>query len=46
VLGERGRVFVSLVVEALERDLITANDASAYLGIKLNDLDKAAARVK
>ncbi|MGH7193667.1 MAG: ImmA/IrrE family metallo-endopeptidase, partial [Candidatus Saccharimonadales bacterium] len=46
VLGERGRVFVSLVVDALGRDLITANDASAYLGIKLKDLDKAAARVK
>jgi Zn-dependent peptidase ImmA (M78 family)/DNA-binding XRE family transcriptional regulator len=46
VLGERGRVFVSLVVDALDRELITANDASAYLGIKLKDLDKAAARVK
>ena len=46
VLGERGRVFVSLVVDALDRELITANDASAYLGIKLKDLDEAAARVK
>ncbi|HQU46961.1 MAG TPA: ImmA/IrrE family metallo-endopeptidase [Pirellulales bacterium] len=46
VLGERGRVFVSLVVDALDRELITANDASAYLGIKLKHLDNAAARVK
>jgi Zn-dependent peptidase ImmA (M78 family)/transcriptional regulator with XRE-family HTH domain len=46
VLGERGRAFVSLVVDALDRELITANDASAYLGIKLKHLDKAAARIK
>ncbi|HUY90255.1 MAG TPA: XRE family transcriptional regulator [Pirellulales bacterium] len=46
VVGERGRAFVSLVVDALDRDLITANDASDYLGIKLKYLDKAAARVK
>lgn len=46
VVGERGRVFVSLVVDALGRELITANDASAYLGVKLKDLDEAAARVK
>ena len=46
VLGERGRVFVSLVVDALDRELITANDASNYLGIKLKDLDRTAARVK
>ncbi len=46
VLGERGRTFVSLVVDALNRDLITANDASAYLGIKLAHLDKTAAQVK
>lgn len=46
VLGEKGRAFVSLVVDALDRELITANDASAYLGIKLKHLDKAAARIK
>jgi Zn-dependent peptidase ImmA (M78 family) len=46
VLGERGRTFISLVADALDRDLITANDASAYLGVKLKHLDKVAARVK
>lgn len=46
VLDERGRGFVSLVVDALDRELITANDASAYLGIKAKDIDRAAARVK
>lgn len=46
VVNERGRAFVSLVFDAMSRDVITANDASAYLGIKLTHLDKAAARVK
>ena len=46
VVRERGRAFVSLVVEAMSRDVITANDASAFLGIKLKHIEKAAARVK
>lgn len=46
VVNERGRAFVSLVLDAMSRELITANDASTYLGIKLTHLDKAAARVK
>jgi hypothetical protein len=43
---ERGRAFVSLVADAMARDLITANDASAYLGVKLKHLEEAVTRAK
>jgi Zn-dependent peptidase ImmA (M78 family) len=46
VLSERGRAFVSLVIEATKRDAITVNDATGYLGIKLKHLPKVEARIK
>ena len=43
---QRGRLFVSLVIEAVNREFIGANDASSYLGIRLTDLRKLASKVK
>jgi Zn-dependent peptidase ImmA (M78 family) len=41
-LLERGQSFVSLVVEATKRDLITLTEANTYLGVKLKDFRKLA----
>jgi len=39
---QRGAFFMSLVLEATKRDLITTHDAITYLGIKATDLRKLA----
>jgi Zn-dependent peptidase ImmA (M78 family) len=44
-LSQKGRPFVSLVLQAAKRDVITINDAASYLGIKLKDFRKLAAQV-
>ena len=46
VFSERGRTFVSMVMDAMARDVITINDATSYLGIKLKHLQKVAARIE
>jgi len=45
-LTERGRSFVSVVIEAAKREYIAANDATSYLGVRLEDLRKLASKVK
>jgi Zn-dependent peptidase ImmA (M78 family) len=45
-LSQRGRLFVSVVVEAAQREYIPANDATSYLGIRVRDLRRVAAKVK
>jgi len=45
-LAERGRRFVSLVLEADRRDYLPASDATSYLGIDLRDLERLASKVK
>jgi Zn-dependent peptidase ImmA (M78 family) len=37
---QRGRGFISLVVESAQRGVITEHDAVTYLGVKLGDLNK------
>lgn len=39
-LRQRGKALVSLVLDATREGLITTHDASAYLGVKVKDLDK------
>ena len=39
-ISEKGRLFVSLALEAKERDLITYSDLADYLSIDLKHLDK------
>jgi hypothetical protein len=46
VMSERGRAYVSLVMEAMKRDVITVNDATSYLGIKLKHLHRVADRIQ
>jgi hypothetical protein len=46
VFSERGRAFASLVIEAMNRDLITANDATSYLDIRLKHLHETAERIQ
>jgi len=41
-LLERGKPFVSLVIEAAKRELITFSDANIYLGVKLKDFRQLA----
>ena len=41
-LHERGQAFVSLVVEAAKRDVITLSEANTFLGVKLKDFRKLA----
>jgi Zn-dependent peptidase ImmA (M78 family) len=45
-LNRRGRSFVSVVIEAANREYITAKDATSYLGIHLRDLRRLAKKVK
>jgi len=45
-LNERGRLFVSVVLEAAKRDVIPASDATSYLGIRLKDYPALASKVK
>lgn len=46
VLNARGRLFTSLVLNAVKSEIITLNDATTYLGIKLKHLDIVASRVE
>ena len=41
-LLERGEPFVSLIVRAVERELITPKEANTYLGVKLKDFRQLA----
>jgi len=45
-LNQRGRLFVSLVMQAAKSEHIAANDATGYLGVHLNDLRKLALKVR
>jgi hypothetical protein len=45
-LNRRGRSFVSVVIEAADREYITASDATSYLGVQLKDLRRLAKKVK
>lgn len=44
-VAESGRLFVSLALEAKERELITHSDLSDYLSIKVRHLDKVEALI-
>jgi Zn-dependent peptidase ImmA (M78 family)/transcriptional regulator with XRE-family HTH domain len=45
-LNRRGRSFVSLAIEAANKEYITAKDATSYLGVQLKDLRRLAKKVR
>ena len=44
-VSEKGKKFVSLVIDSEKRGRITTADALGYLSIKLNNLDKVGAEI-
>ena len=45
-LRQRGRLFISAVLEAARREYISTSDATTYLGVRLKDYGKLASNVK
>jgi hypothetical protein len=44
-MRQRGKAFISLVMQAEKRGVITAHDAVTYLGVKISDLNKLEPKV-
>ena len=45
-LSQRGRLFASVVIEAAKREHIAANEATTFLGIRVNDLPRLESKVR